>query len=45
MERYGINANGVLNLILTIGGVLCGIGALILAGIAWYLSWQQHWRR
>ncbi len=45
MQDHGINTDGDLNLVLAVVGVICGIGALILAGIAAYLSWQQHRRR
>lgn len=45
MQQYGINATGVLNLILAVAGVVGGIGALILAAIAAYLSGDQHRRR
>jgi hypothetical protein len=45
MQSFGINTSGDLNLILMITGLLCGIGALVLAAVAGYLSWQQHRRR
>jgi hypothetical protein len=45
LQVRGIDANGELNLILVVAGVIGGIGALILAGIAKYLSWRQHTRR
>jgi hypothetical protein len=45
MQYLGINANGIVNLLLALVGVICGIAALILAGIAAYLGRQQHRRR
>lgn len=45
MQSYGINTNGDLNLILMIAGLLCGIGGLVLAAVARYLSYEQHRRR
>ncbi len=45
---FAMQSNGIgnidVNLVLMIGGVVSGIGALILAAIAAYLSWQQHRR-
>lgn len=45
MQYLGINADGVVNLLLAVVGVICGIAALILASIAAYLGRQQHRRR
>lgn len=45
LQKRGVDANGALNVILMVGGVVGGIGALILAAIAAYLRRQQHKRR
>lgn len=44
-QEHGVDANGELNLILMIAGLLCGIGALVVAAIAVLLSREQHRRR
>lgn len=42
---YGNLLDGTLPVTLAVGGTVGGIGALVLAGAAWTLSWAQHLRR